>query len=220
MADFQAKPINISDINGGQKYENGSGINSNAINSPIEAALFMQSLGTNQPDITEIDGIGVPNVSILEESNGVRLKFSNLKGKDGNSPDFDLIEEILVTEASNIMRTQEPDGTAYNFEEVVISIKYTSKASAVNTVRTNINNNMHAFDHSVGANDTYSTYRISRRGGLVNQTACGNNYAGLMTNLLGNNEVLYTQEKLTMLSISRTGGLLVGTIIKIYGVRA
>lgn len=87
MADFQAKPINISDINGGQKYENGSGINSNAINAPIEAALFMQSLATNQPDITEIDGIGVPNVSILEENNRVRLKFSNLKGEKGDKGD-------------------------------------------------------------------------------------------------------------------------------------
>ena len=44
MANFEPKTFNASDINGGQKFRNGDGISAEAINAPIESALFAQKM--------------------------------------------------------------------------------------------------------------------------------------------------------------------------------
>lgn len=85
MAELEPKKFNLSDINNGQKYENGDGIQANAINAPLEAAAYILGLGEN-PDISEIDGTGEPSVSIgtqIDSSgwNTAQLVFKNLQGR-------------------------------------------------------------------------------------------------------------------------------------------
>lgn len=83
MANFEAKKFSLSDIHNGIRYANGDIPDAEAINAPIEAAAFAQTLATNTPDISEIDGGGVASVSIVPSANGVRFKFNSLKGKEG-----------------------------------------------------------------------------------------------------------------------------------------
>ena len=42
MADFKAKKFNLSDINGGQHYENGQVLSAETINKVVEAAAYGQ----------------------------------------------------------------------------------------------------------------------------------------------------------------------------------
>jgi hypothetical protein len=83
MAKFVPKKIDLSKINGGNTY-GYEGIQPNAINDPIQASAYAQALATNQPDISNIDGVGTPSVSIRENADGTpQLVFSNLKGDAG-----------------------------------------------------------------------------------------------------------------------------------------
>lgn len=77
MANFEPKTFNASDINGGQKFNAGDGITTDAINAPIESALLMQELATTQPQY--IENGGSPSVTI---ENG-QFVFANLKGEKG-----------------------------------------------------------------------------------------------------------------------------------------
>ena len=84
MAEFTAKKLNINDINNGQEWSDGQTPNAETFNAPIKSALWTEALATNQPDNSEADNIGVPNVSIIQANDGSpKLKFSNLRGIQG-----------------------------------------------------------------------------------------------------------------------------------------
>lgn len=85
MADkFQPNTFDIDDINNGDKFTAQDGITPEAINAPIESALFMQKLGTNQPDVSEANGVGTAKVEIvMDESGNPKFKFFNIKGEKG-----------------------------------------------------------------------------------------------------------------------------------------
>lgn len=86
MSRFQAKPFDALNINGGNRYQNGDVVDAEAINAPIEAAAFVQSLALSPPDISEIDGTGTPSVEIRGiDTNEPYFKFKNLKGRPGVS---------------------------------------------------------------------------------------------------------------------------------------
>lgn len=80
MASFTPSTFDISSINGGQRFEEDDGITAEAINAPIEASLYAQSLATNAPDVSEANRGGTPSVSIVSDGKGgVKFKFRNLK---------------------------------------------------------------------------------------------------------------------------------------------
>ena len=88
MANFEPKKLNLDDINGGIRFTESDGITPNAINDPIEAVAYSQTVVehlTDTPDISEINGVGNPNVSFVSNTtaDGVtihKFKFSNLSG--------------------------------------------------------------------------------------------------------------------------------------------
>lgn len=80
MADLTPKKIVLSEINDGKQYENGDGVQPNAINAPIQASAYAQALATNQPNIENIGNFGVPKVGIEEVDGVPRFKFENLQG--------------------------------------------------------------------------------------------------------------------------------------------
>ena len=93
MASFNPKRIDISKINSGVEYADGDGISPSAINDPIEGTLYSQIITDNlsqAPDVSEANQHGTVDVSFVDGNivNGVqtkKLKFSNLKGKDGTN---------------------------------------------------------------------------------------------------------------------------------------
>lgn len=84
MAQFQPKKIDLSRINNGQRY-GYEGISPEAVNAPIEASAYVQSLATNAPDVSAVNNVGTPKVSISESSGTPRFVFENLKGETGDS---------------------------------------------------------------------------------------------------------------------------------------
>lgn len=42
MAQFEAKPFNLNEINGGERYQDGDVVDAEAINKPIEASYYAQ----------------------------------------------------------------------------------------------------------------------------------------------------------------------------------
>lgn len=83
MSEFKPNKFDINAINDGKKIKDGDGVKPDFINAPIEAAAYVQSLATNQPDITNANNVGDVNVSIEEVDGTPRLKFENLKGEKG-----------------------------------------------------------------------------------------------------------------------------------------
>lgn len=90
MAQFEAKLLSPTDINGGEQYKNGDIVDANAINAPIEAALLIQSLATSDIDVSNAgDPNGVASVSIVRDGNAFKFKFSHIKGdKPVNGLDY------------------------------------------------------------------------------------------------------------------------------------
>ena len=90
MAQFTAKKIDITKINGGEQIASGSGVTPELLNAPVNSALYTEKaieILTNQVDVSEIDGTGAPNVEFRTVTNGQEtykyLKFKNLKGERG-----------------------------------------------------------------------------------------------------------------------------------------
>lgn len=94
---FQPQTFDINFVNGGNRYKNGGGINADSINSAIEASAYAQALAINQPDISELNDVGTPNVSIIKNPNGTpQLKFANLRGEKGEKGDMGEIEIVRL----------------------------------------------------------------------------------------------------------------------------
>lgn len=88
---FSPKPINLNEINGGNRYQGGQGVSPEAVNRAIEASAYAQEitdgvkgLSDNQPNIAEANQVGEPSVEIENTANGSkRFVFKNLKGATG-----------------------------------------------------------------------------------------------------------------------------------------
>lgn len=84
MATFTPSKKNITDFNGGEEYQNGSGLQAETINNIIESQLYTQGLAKNAPNVTEANQEGTATVTIEQTADGTpRLKFANLKGAKG-----------------------------------------------------------------------------------------------------------------------------------------
>lgn len=92
MAQFSAKKIDTTTINGGQQVVNGSGVTPELFNAPVESALYTEKaieVLTSNIDTSDADVVGTPTVSFSSKTEGgveyKYLKFANLKGKTGNT---------------------------------------------------------------------------------------------------------------------------------------
>lgn len=86
MASLTPKKMDLSQINNGEEYANGDGVQASTINSVVQATAYVQSLATNPIDDTDADNEGTPQVYIEETENGARFVFKNLKGKHADIP--------------------------------------------------------------------------------------------------------------------------------------
>lgn len=98
MADLAPKQIVLSEINGGKQYNVGDGISPNAINDPIQASAYVQSLATNTPNTENVAEVGTPRVAIEEAADGSpRFVFEYLKGEKGQDA---ISPQIRINEQS------------------------------------------------------------------------------------------------------------------------
>lgn len=92
MAKFIPSQKTANDFNNDTKYVSydpnvgttGDIIQSETVNNLIESQLWTQALATNQPNTSEANNVGTPEVSIVTTIDGTpQFKFSNLKGQQG-----------------------------------------------------------------------------------------------------------------------------------------
>lgn len=133
MANFEPKKLDLDDINGGIRFTESDGVTPNAINDPIEAVAYAQTVVehlTDTPDTSEIDGVGSPNVSFVSNTtaDGVtihKFKFSNLSGATF-TPSLDEAGNLSWSNNRNLPNppTINISGRDYLFSSEVLSGTY------------------------------------------------------------------------------------------------
>lgn len=133
MAEFTPKKIVLGDINNGIEFTESDGVTPNAINDPIEAVAYSQTVVehlTDTPDTSEIDGVGSPNVSFISSTtaDGVtiyKFKFSNLSGATF-TPSLDEAGNLSWSNNRNLPNppTINISGRDYLFSSEVLSGNY------------------------------------------------------------------------------------------------
>lgn len=103
MAEFTPKKIDLLSINNGRRFEVGDGVTPDAVNGPIEAAAWVQALATTQPNVENIDNVGLPSISIEMVDGLPRFKFENLKGANGTNGADGAISVQYVTNIDTIL---------------------------------------------------------------------------------------------------------------------
>lgn len=133
MANFEPKKLDLEDINGGIRFTESDGVTPNAINDPIEAVAYAQTVVehlTDTPDNSEINGVGSPNVSFVSNTtaDGVtihKFKFSNLSGATF-TPSLDEAGNLSWSNNRNLPNppTINISGRDYLFSSEVLSGTY------------------------------------------------------------------------------------------------
>ena len=133
MANFEPKKLDLDDINGGIRFTESDGVTPNAINDPIEAVAYLQTVVehlTDTPDTSEINGVGNPNVSFVSNTtaDGVtihKFKFSNLSGATF-TPSLDEAGNLSWSNNRNLPNppTINISGRDYLFSSEVLSGTY------------------------------------------------------------------------------------------------
>ena len=133
MAEFTPKKIVLEDINNGIEFTESDGVTPNAINDPIEAVAYSQTVVehlTDTPDTSEINGVGNPNVSFVSNTtaDGVtihKFKFSNLSGATF-TPSLDEAGNLSWSNNRNLPNppTINISGRDYLFSSEVLSGTY------------------------------------------------------------------------------------------------
>ena len=118
MATWEVKPFDITQINEGQKYEDGNIPNAEAVDAAIEGAAYAQAYVTaltSPPDLTEAGNIGTPSVSFVANGDYYKFKFSNLKGATGEKGNTG----ASISDINFIYASETSTETIYNVQTVL-----------------------------------------------------------------------------------------------------
>lgn len=92
MANFTPSKKTAEDYNNGVEYidgidENtGDAVQAETINNLIKSQLWVQSLATTPPDVTNAGQVGIPTVEVVDQNTpNPHFKFSHIKGNQGDS---------------------------------------------------------------------------------------------------------------------------------------
>lgn len=86
MAEWNKDRIDASQINGGNEFTTDDNLTVNELNAMVNNSFygvdFVEAMA-DAPDVSEIDGTGIPSVSLISNGKFKKFKFSNLRGKQG-----------------------------------------------------------------------------------------------------------------------------------------
>ena len=148
---------------------------------------------------------------------------------EANSNPYKLIETITLTEATNLIeRSREPDGTAYGFSKVLITVDTPkTDTAAQQNVRLYINDgtlDYYAYYQSLTTYAKRAHFDCTVENGLL-KIRIGNgatNYGGENTGvaaMIENANIVFLSA-INKIKLKGEATFAVGTVIKIYGVRA
>lgn len=167
-------------------------------------------------------------MKVLTRNNKVILDGGKALVGTGNNA-YELIETITLTEATNIIeRSTEPDGTAYNFAKVLITVDTPkTDVAAQQNIRLYINDgtlDYYAYYQSLTTYAKRAHFDCAVENGLL-KIRIGNgatNYGGENTGvaaMIENANIVFLSA-INKIKLKGEATFAVGTIIKIYGVRA
>ena len=157
---FSPKPINLNEINGGNRYQSGQGVSSEAVNRAIEASAYAQEitdsvkgLADNQPNIAEANQVGEPSVEIEETANGSkRFVFKNLKGATGATGKSVYRHELSTTPSLVIIDT---NSAPYDFSSAFPSSSL--ERGIIDSLNCFINDNKYQYSRVISVERETST---------------------------------------------------------------
>lgn len=222
----------------GPKGDPGSDANVTAAN--IETALGYvpvtpSALDAKQEALTDADRQSITKTGMTTGAAWTSAEQKAARERMGIDKPYELIESIMTDEPAIVERTQEPDGTPYNFVAVKTSITAPKKLPANVTMYARIffgeeSNSTYSMYKENYAYFNRATYTWKRENnvltGIVNKSAA-------IYNLQGENggdymetrtipEVIMINENFTKLKFYAANNLPIpaGFLIQIYGVRA
>lgn len=197
-----------------------------------ERVIVSKDLLDNLSDSVQALTGTAENMSIQEMSNAVSAK-ANEK--------FELIDTIVLTEEVNVVeRTKEPDGTAYNFKELLVEVSFPTRDKLENdyslgvvsanfglfTYSPYFSEGMVVILHKSGLEQLQRIYlyeKIDKQMCLMYSSYGSNGSAYSSRNIgIGGNFGYTTEKSIKKFSISATKSFPVAATptIKIYGIRA
>lgn len=106
MANFEPKKLTKENINKGQRYQNGDGVDAEAINAPIESALWVQNLAVDQPNVIVDSSATTISVTIQNPDNQPYFQFT--------FPEF-ITERKLRDRSIELIDTKEVFAETFSF---------------------------------------------------------------------------------------------------------
>ena len=167
-------------------------------------------------------------MKVLTRNNKVILDGSKALVGTGSDA-YELIEAITLTEATNIIeRSTKPDGTAYSFAKVLITVDTPkTDTAAQQNIRLYINDgtlDYYAYYQSLTTYAKRAHFDCAVENGLL-KIRIGNgatNYGGENTGvaaMIENANIVFLSA-INKIKLKGEATFAVGTVIKIYGVRA
>lgn len=117
MAAWSKNRKDSSEINGGKEFTTNDNLAVNELNAMVNnsfyAVDFVEAMAET-PDISEIDGDGTPNVSLVSNGEFKKFKFSNLKGSKGDAGAIvSIVEKTITVTATRSAGSGTFDGMSY-----------------------------------------------------------------------------------------------------------
>lgn len=143
MAEWSKNKVVATEINGGKEFTTDDVLTVAELNAMVNNAFYSVDFAeamADAPDISEIDGEGVPNVSLIDNVKDDRvlkkLKFSNLRGQVGRGIYVSTDNANANTTLINLDTVINPSGNTISIGDMLLTA--TSKIFII----TNISNKL------------------------------------------------------------------------------
>lgn len=90
-----------------------------AVSTANNALAYAQAL-TDAPDLSEVNNIGTPYVSFVDNGEYKKFKFANLKANSVKDVDFELVSETTTEAVYNVKTTLDDNTVVYSEQQVTI----------------------------------------------------------------------------------------------------
>lgn len=181
----------------------------------------------------EIDAVDMPESPQIERIPSTYLLKTYVDNAVGGNGEYELIEGVTLNGESSIELSQEPDGTAYNFKDIFVSIKWTAASSSYNLIVESYWGGTASADklrvfRTIGtpAANSVSLVKIKSEENIkqvyISMPNTNVGFVAANDDLMTCNAYKITDKNVTKLILSTTNasGFPVGTIFEIWGVRA
>ena len=119
QAEMYAYQANTKSDSAAASAEDAVGKSDAAYEAAYAANNFVNAL-VAPPDLSEVNNIGTPSVSFVDNGEYKKFKFSNLKANSVKDVDFELVSETATEALYNVKTTLDDNTVVYSEQQVTI----------------------------------------------------------------------------------------------------